>query len=77
MPYNRKINARKPEFSSIFCYIYRDINGRTLKAYVDVIDWDPDTVPDDWNKDWDSLSFEERIVLCDKHDVMYMATRID
>lgn len=54
-----------------------DAESKYFEKIVDVIDWDPDTVPDDWNKDWDSLSFEERIVLCDKHDVMYMATRID
>lgn len=54
-----------------------DAESKYFEKIVDVIDWDPDTVPDDWNKDWDRLSFEERIALCDKHEVMYMATRID
>jgi hypothetical protein len=53
-----------------------DAESKYFEKIIEVIDWDPDTVPDDWAKDWDSLSFEERIALCDKHNVMYIATRL-
>ena len=32
--------------------------------------------PDDWAKDWDNLTFDERVALCEKYDVIYMATRV-
>ena len=41
-----------------------------------VIEYDFDEVPDDWDKDWNNLTFDERIVLCEKYDVIYMATRV-
>lgn len=32
--------------------------------------------PDNWDKDWNNLTFDERIALCEKYDVIYMATRV-
>ena len=40
------------------------------------MEYDFDEVPDDWAKDWDILSFDERVALCEKYNVIYMATRV-
>ena len=53
-----------------------DAEGKYFKKIIEVIEYDLDDVPDDWAKDWDNLSFDERIALCDKYNVIYIATRI-
>ena len=53
-----------------------DAEGKYFKKIIEVIEYDLDDVPDDWAKDWDNLSFDERIALCNKYNVIYIATRI-
>ena len=53
-----------------------DAEGEYFKKVIEVIEYDLDEVPDDWAKDWDDLSFDERIALCERYDVIYMATRV-
>ena len=50
---------------------------RHFEKKIQVIDWDGETVPKDWDKDWDNLSFEERIALCDEYGVIYIATQVE
>ena len=49
-----------------------------VKQYkiTDSYDYERPDKPEDWAKDWDNLSFDERIALCDKYDVVYIATRV-
>ena len=53
-----------------------DAEAKHFEKIIEVIEYDVDEVPDDWAKDWDNLTFDERIALCEKYDVIYMATRI-
>ena len=53
-----------------------DAAAKHFEKIIEVIEYDVDEVPDDWAKDWDNLTFDERIALCEKYDVIYMATRI-
>lgn len=57
---------------SIDCYSFDSRFQR-----IQVIDWDGESVPEDWDKDWDNLSFEERIALCDGFGVIYIATQVE
>lgn len=45
--------------------------------WLNSLDWDGESVPEDWDKDWDNLSFEERIALCDGFGVIYIATQVE
>ena len=53
-----------------------DVNSKYFEKIIEVIEYDYDEVPDDWAKDWDNLSFDERVALCEKYNVIYMATRV-
>ena len=53
-----------------------DAEAKHFEKIIEVIEYDFDEVPDDWDKDWDNLSFDERIALCEKYNVIYMATRV-
>ena len=53
-----------------------DAEGKYFEKIIEVIEYDLDDVPDDWDKDWDRLTFDERIALCEKYDVNYIATRV-
>ena len=53
-----------------------DVNSKYFEKIIEVIEYDVDEVPDDWDKDWNNLTFDERIALCEKYDVIYMATRV-
>ena len=53
-----------------------DVNSKYFEKIIEVIEYDFDEVPDDWDKDWNNLTFDERIALCEKYDVIYMATRV-
>ena len=53
-----------------------DADAKHFEKIIEVIEYDFDEVPDDWDKDWDNLSFDERIALCEKYNVIYMATRV-
>jgi hypothetical protein len=53
-----------------------DAEGKHFEKIVEVVEYDYDEVPDDWAKDWDKLSFEQRVALCEKYNVIYMATRL-
>ena len=55
---------------------YFDAESRYFDKRIEIIEYDLENVPDDWDKDWDNLSFDERIALCEKCDVIYMATRV-
>lgn len=45
--------------------------------WLNSLDWDGESVPEDWDQDWDNLSFEERIALCDGFGVIYIATQVE
>jgi hypothetical protein len=53
-----------------------DAEAKHFEKIIEVIEYDVDEVPDDLAKDWDNLTFDERIALCEKYDVIYMATRV-
>ena len=53
-----------------------DAEGKHFEKIIEVIEYDSDEVPDDWAKDWDNLTFDERVALCEKYNVIYMATRV-
>ena len=53
-----------------------DAEAKHFEKIIEVIEYDFDEVPDDWDKDWDNLSFDERVTLCEKYNVIYMATRV-
>lgn len=53
-----------------------DAESKYFEKIIEVIEYDFDEVPDDWAKDWDNLTFDERVALCEKYDVVYMATRV-
>ena len=53
-----------------------DAEAKHFEKIIEVVEYDFDEVPDDWAKDWDSLSFDERVALCEKYNVIYMATRV-
>lgn len=53
-----------------------DAEAKHFEKIIEVIEYDVDEVPDDWAKDWDNLTFDERIALCEKYDVIYTATRV-
>ena len=53
-----------------------DVNSKYFEKIIEVIEYAGDEVPDDWDKDWNNLTFDERIDLCEKYDVIYMATRV-
>ena len=53
-----------------------DAEAKHFEKIIEVIEYDFDEVPDDWDKDWDNLSFDERVALCEKYNVIYMATRV-
>lgn len=54
-----------------------DASSKYFEKIIHVIDWDGENVPDDWAKDWDALSFEQRVALCDKYGVCYLATEVE
>ena len=53
-----------------------DAEAKHFEKIIEVIEYDFDEVPDNWAKDWEDLSFDERVALCEKYNVIYMATRI-
>lgn len=53
-----------------------DAEAKHFEKIIEVIEYDVDEVPDDWAKDWDNLTFDERVALCEKYNVIYMATRV-
>jgi hypothetical protein len=66
------------EYSSVNWGIgTNDAQCKYFEKKIQVIDWDGETVPKDWDKDWDNLSFEERIALCDGYGVIYIATQVE
>lgn len=56
--------------------VTNDAESKYFAKVIEVIEYDNDEVPSDWDKDWENLSFDERIALCEKYNVTYMATRI-
>jgi hypothetical protein len=65
------------EFNSLkWGIITNDAESRYFDKRIEVIEYDLESVPDDWNKDWDNLSFDERVALCRKYDVVYIATTV-
>ena len=54
-----------------------DAESKYFEKIIEVIEWDEETVPDDWSKDWDNLSFDERVALCNKYGVIYLATEVE
>ena len=65
------------EFNSLkWGIVTNDAESRYFDKRIEVIEYDLENVPDDWDKDWDNLSFDERIALCEKCDVIYLATRV-
>ena len=56
--------------------VTNDAESRYFDKRIEVIEYDLENVPDDWDKDWDNLSFDERIALCRKYDVVYVATTV-
>ena len=56
--------------------VTNDAESRYFDKRIEVIEYDLENVPDDWAKDWDNLTFDERIALCEKYNVIYMATRV-
>lgn len=66
------------EYSSVNWGIStNDAQCKYFDKKIQVIDWDGKSVPDDWNKDWESLSFEQRIALCEEYGVIYIATQVE
>ena len=66
------------EYSSVNWGIgTNDAQCKYFEKKIQVIDWDGESVPEDWDKDWDNLSFEERIALCDGFGVIYIATQVE
>ena len=53
-----------------------DAEAKHFEKIIEVIEYDFDEGPNDWAKDWDNLSFDERVALCEKYNVIYMATRV-
>ena len=65
------------EFNSLkWGIVTNDAESRYFDKRIEVIEYDLENVPDDWDKDWDNLSFDERIALCRKYDVVYVATTV-
>ena len=54
-----------------------DAESKYFEKIIEVIEWDEETVPDDWSKDWENLSFDERVALCNKYGVIYLATEVE
>ena len=65
------------EFESLnWGIVTNDAESKHFEKVIEVMEYDRATVPADWDKDWDKLSFDERVALCDTYDVIYTATRV-
>jgi hypothetical protein len=66
------------EYSSVNWGICtNDAQCKYFEKIIQVIDWEGESVPEDWNKDWENLSFEQRVALCEEYGVVYIATQVE